>query len=105
MSFVILCFVYRAFYRKSKSNQQIDKIIGKYNIYYQPLHVCRQKDSIFRGYISDRYISPEDGNLLAETYVGVENISYTYQQSCADVICFVREQMQSVTKTRNCGIL
>ena len=26
-----------------------------------------------------RYIPPEDGNLLAETYVGVENISYTYQ--------------------------
>jgi hypothetical protein len=25
------------------------------------------------------YISPEDGNLFAETYVGAENISYTYQ--------------------------
>jgi hypothetical protein len=28
---------------------------------------------------------PEDGNLFAKTYAGVENISYTYQQSCAFV--------------------
>ena len=31
------------------------------------------------------YIPPEYGNLFAETYVGVENISYTYKLYCACV--------------------
>jgi hypothetical protein len=49
-------FLYRAFYRQSKSNQQVHKIIGKYKIYIFNPYICFGKQIvIFRWYISEIY--------------------------------------------------
>ena len=45
------------------------------NFYYEPYIVHFDADSTCSSLIH----TPENGNIFAETYVGVENISYTYQ--------------------------
>jgi hypothetical protein len=39
---VILCCMYRACYRKCKSNQQVHKISGKRKMCFKPPHIFRQ---------------------------------------------------------------
>ena len=46
---LILCCVCCAVYRKSKSNQQIHKIIDKCKIFFQPLHMLWQIDCHLQG--------------------------------------------------------
>jgi hypothetical protein len=36
--------MYRVFYREFKSKQQMHKIINKYKMYFQPLHMFWQMD-------------------------------------------------------------
>jgi hypothetical protein len=42
--YIFLCCMYRAFYRQLSQNQQMHKIINKYKMYLQPLHMFRQID-------------------------------------------------------------
>jgi hypothetical protein len=54
-------------------NQQMHKVINKYKMYLQPLHMFGQINCHPQGVD----ILPEDDNLFAETYVGVVNTFYT----------------------------
>jgi hypothetical protein len=56
----------------------MQKIIDKYKMYLQPLHMFRQINCHPQGAsIKELQVPPENGNLFAETYVGVVNTFYT----------------------------